>query len=341
MGPGVRRGDGSFSIGRSPNQRRHAMFIARSEISGFDGGPAIPGFHRCMRYLPLVLMLFAASSQANPATEPLPSVLAEVRTQLGKNDLDAAIDAAERSQEALPDDPRVWFWSGRAYGLQAMAANILTKPKWAGRSRDAYEKSVAMAPELIEARYELMQYYLFAPGFLGGGRDKAEAQVAVMSEQDLVWGKLGAAALASADKQPEVAERILREAVEAKPDSQLARRSLANLLQRQTRWGEVRALWQERLDVAADQPMARYQLGRAAALSGESLEDGLAMLDAYIAAGINAENVSMGAAHWRRGLVLEKLNRPQDALAALTLAMADDDISGEAKADHQRLSERK
>ena len=128
----------------------------------------------------LTTLLLTAAVVASPlrvnAAETLPAAIAEVRTQLGKQDLDAAIDAAELSQKAMPDDARTWFWSGRAYGMQAMQANILMKAKWAGRSLEAYEKAVVMDPALTEARYDLMQYYLFAPSMLGGGRDKAEAQ---------------------------------------------------------------------------------------------------------------------------------------------------------------------
>ncbi len=288
-------------------------------------------------------MIFTAIVVASPlsvtAAEVLPPAIAEVRTQLGKQDLDAAIEAAELSQESLPEDARTWFWSGRAYGMQAMQANILMKMKWAGRSLEAYEKAVEMDPTLAEARYDLMQYYLVAPGIAGGDRAKADEQAAELARQDLVWGKLATAALASADKKPEAAEAALREAVAAAPDSLRARLALSGMLQRRERWDDVREVWQSRLDQNADVAMARYQLGRASALSGTELEAGLNQLDAFLAAGEIPDNLSMGVAHWRRGLVLEKLGRREEAIKALTIAVSDPLASTEAEGDLERLVE--
>jgi tetratricopeptide (TPR) repeat protein len=287
--------------------------------------------------LAVLFLTFLAHPATAAAPEQLPPAVAEIRKQLGLDDLDAAVDAAEKSLEALPGDARAWFWSGRAYGLQAMRASLLSKPKWAGRSRDAYEKAVALDPELIEARYDLLQYYLFAPGFLGGGRDKADAQAAELARRDLVWGKLAESSLAMADKKPEVAEAALRDAVTKVPDSARARQALAGMLQRQARWDEVRQLWRERLSQNAEDPTARYQLGRAAALTGAQLEDGLSQLDAFVAAGVIPEGLSAGAAHWRRGQVLEKLGRRDDAITALKLAVSDSTTRKQAQPDLDRV----
>ncbi|MGQ0800469.1 MAG: hypothetical protein ACT4NL_10200 [Pseudomarimonas sp.] len=273
------------------------------------------------------------------AAEPLPAPLMEISNGLGNNDLDAAIDAAESAQDALPDDARTWFWSGRAYGMQAMQANILMKMKWAGRSLEAYEKAVAMDPNLAEARYDLMQYYLVAPGIAGGDRAKANEQAAELARQDLVWGKLATAALANADQKPEAAEAALREAVAAAPDSLRARLALSGMLQRRERWDDVREVWQSRLDQSADVAMARYQLGRASALSGTQLEAGLSQLDAFLAAGEYPDNVSVGVAQWRRGLVLEKLGRREEAIQALNIAVSDPLARAEAEGDLERIVE--
>jgi tetratricopeptide (TPR) repeat protein len=288
----------------------------------------------------LIALLTAAASTADAATEALPPLVAEVRTQLGANDLDAAVEAAERAVEELPQDARAWFWSGRAHGMQAMRANLLMKAKWAGRSREAYEKAVALDPQYVEARYDLMQYYLFAPGFLGGGREKADAEAAEIARRDVLWGKLASSALALADDDQKAAETALREALVAVPDSTRARLSLAGMLQRQERWDELRQLWRERVGKTPDGAMAQYQLGRAAAISGAELEDGLQHLDAFLAAGEMPEGLSIGSAHWRRGQVLDKLGRRDEAIKSLTLAVAVADVREYAQADLDRVVKR-
>lgn len=287
----------------------------------------------------LVLWSLSLFSAGTPhAAEPLPSAVEEVRGLLRNGNIDAAVDAGDRAVKVLAGDARAWFWSARAYAQQALQASMLTKPKWAGRARDAYEKAVELDPALIDARFDLMQYYLAAPGFLGGGRDKADAQATQIARLDPVWGKVAESALANADKRPEAAEAALREAVKLGPEHARAHMAYAGLLQRQERWDELRTLWQDLLARQPEHALARYQLGRAAAITGEQLDTGLAYLDAFIAAGVIPEDLSMPAAHWRRGQILDKLGRRDEAIAALKLAVVDPQVKRQAQPDLDRIA---
>lgn len=271
------------------------------------------------------------------AAEPLPAPVAEIQQLLRVGDVEAATAAGDVAVKALASDARAWFWSARAYAQQALRANMLSKPKWAGRSREAYEKAVALDPQLIEARFDLMQYYLAAPGFLGGGRDKADAQAAEIARRDPAWGKVAEGTLAMTDKNPSAAEAALREAVALAPDNTRVRMSLAGLLQSQDRWDDVRQVWTDQLAREASNPMARYQLGRASAITGHDLEAGLAHMDAFLDANEIPDGLSIAAAHWRRGQLLDKLGRRDDALAALQLAVTDKQVKAQAQPDLDRL----
>lgn len=286
---------------------------------------------------PALLMIWGIAPAVAAAIEPLPAPVLEIRSLLGNSKLDPALDAADRATAALPQDPRAWFWAARAYGLQAQKANLLTKAKWAGRTRDAYLKAVELDPAFVEAHFDLMQYYLLAPGFLGGGRDKADVTAATIAKLDLVWGKLAAGSLALQDENPELAERLLREAVELAPDNERGYQALSAQLQRKERWSDAKRLWQSLLERQPDNSLAHYSIARNAILAGEDFEDGLLHIDRFIALDVVPENYSMGAAHWRRGLLLEKLDRRQDAIAALQIAAADPLTKELAQPDLDRM----
>ena len=281
----------------------------------------------------LLLVLTTASAWSNG----LPAEAVEIRDALRRNDLDAAIEASE-SATGGSADARVWLWAGRAYGRQAIEASLFTQPKWAGRTRDAWEKAVALDPELLDARFDLIQYYLQAPGFLGGGRDKAAQQVAEIARRHEGLGKLAQSWLSMADKDPQAAEALQRAAHALDPEHPRIALALSSTLQRSEQWNEVDALWRARLDRQADDALARYQLARLAAIRGEKLEEGLALIDAFIAAGELPEDLSLAAAQWRRGQLLEKLGRIDEARAALRLGLADPSVKRLAEADLKRLS---
>ena len=271
------------------------------------------------------------------AANALAAPVLEVRSMLRDGKLESALEAADRAVAARPSDSQAWFWAARAYGVQAQQANLLTKAKWAGRARDAYLKAVELDAGFVKAHYDLMQYYLLAPGFLGGGRDKADAAAAIIAKLDLVWGKLAASSLALQDDKPELAERLLREAVEQAPDNERGYQALSARLQRQERWADARALWQALLARQPENSLAHYSIARNAVLAGDGYEEGLVHIDRFIALGVLPENLSMGGAHWRRGLLLEKLGRHQEAIDALQRAIADPLTEALARPDLDRL----
>jgi tetratricopeptide (TPR) repeat protein len=286
-----------------------------------------------------LLWLALAFGSALPATaaEVLPGPVEEVKRRLGDGDVDAAIKAGESAVAALQQDSQAWFWLGRAYARQAMQAGLLSKPKWAGKTRDAYEKSDALDEDNLDARYDLMQYYLAAPAFLGGDRAQAEAQARQMARRDPVMGKLADAFLAQNDEHPVVAEKLLREALAIDPARERVRLSLAMLLQGGERWDDIGALWRDALARDADDALAHYQLGRLAVFSGADLPAGLAHIERFIALGKAPEGITLGAAHWRRGQLLEKLARREEAIAALEEAVRREPKLEQASADLERL----
>src|SRR5262245_9329898 len=119
-------------------------------------------------------LLLAGTTQAQ--TAPLPAQAAEIGKLLRASKLDDAVGKGEAWSGAEPTSALAWFWVGRAYARQAMASSIFSKPGWASKTRNAYEKAVALDGALIDARFELMQYYVMAPGFMGGDAEKAQQQ---------------------------------------------------------------------------------------------------------------------------------------------------------------------
>ena len=287
----------------------------------------------------LWLALALGSALPVAAAEPLPEPVEEVKRRLGNGDIDAAIKAGESAVKTLEQDSQAWFWLGRAYARQALAASLLGKPKWAGKTRDAYEKSVALDADNLDARYDLMQYYLAAPGFLGGDREKADAQAAEMTRRDPVMGKLAAAFLAQTDEKPADAERLLREGLALDPARERLRLSLAVLMQDGERWDEIGALWREALARDPDNALAHYQMGRLAVYSGKDEAAALVHIERFIALGKVPEGVTLAAAHWRRGQLLEKLARRDDAIAAFEEAVRRDPKLEQASEDLERLRE--
>lgn len=294
--------------------------------------------HRSL-VIPLLAGLLGLAASASALASPDPA-LAEMRQLLGQNRVGDAVTVGERATKAHPDDARLWLWLGRAYGRKAIEANLLARAGWAGKTREAWEKAVALDPENLDARFDLLQYYLQAPGMLGGGVDKAKAQAEAIGRIKPAHGQLALGSIAMTQKDPAAAEAAWREALRLDPADHRTRLTWSAFLAREERHDEMVDFWNGQAASYPDDAMVQFQIGRAAAVTGRNLEAGLAALDRYQAmpGKPSEEQLTPGAPEWRRGQILEKLGRTDEALAAFSAAVDANPNLAEARKDRDRLA---
>ena len=103
-------------------------------------------------------------------------------------------------------------WLGRAYGRLAEESSFLSALGYAKKTVRAFERAVELGPSNLEALSDVFEYYLQAPGMVGGGVDKAEniaRRFAGLNAAEYHWAR---ARLAEKRKDFETAEREFRAA---------------------------------------------------------------------------------------------------------------------------------
>jgi tetratricopeptide (TPR) repeat protein len=123
---------------------------------------------------------------------------------------------AEAAEKLEPQNAEVHLWLGRIYGNEADEAHSLTL---AVRTRKEFEKAVSLDPSNIEARRDLMEFYLDAPWLLGGGKDKAKKQANAISTINPAAGALARGHFDEKTGDLQQAEGEFRRVVQLKPDS--------------------------------------------------------------------------------------------------------------------------
>lgn len=117
-------------------------------------------------------------------------LLARCYYELGE--WDQSVKAAEAAVRLNPSDAENHLWLGRAYGREAEKERSFSL---ALKTRHEFEKAVSLAPASVDARRDLMQFYLAAPWILGGGKEKARKQAEAIAQLDPVEGALARARL--------------------------------------------------------------------------------------------------------------------------------------------------
>lgn len=170
-----------------------------------------------------------------------------------------ATDSFEKAAQLAPQSSEAHLWLGRGYGRRAETANPLMAPRWASRTRQAFEKAVELDPKNVLAMNDLFEYYLQAPGFLGGGKEKADALAKRIAALDPAEGHFAIARMAEDRKEFSAAEQQLRRAVEAAP-AQVGRvLDLAKFLAKQGRVKESEAEFQRAEKLAPNSPKVMFE----------------------------------------------------------------------------------
>ena len=104
---------------------------------------------------------------------------------------DEGIAACEKAVALAPDHGLYHLWLGRIYGEKADRVNFIRATGLAGKVRREFERAVELSPDSWEARTDLAEFYLEAPGIVGGGEDKARAQAAALMKTNAGMVSLG------------------------------------------------------------------------------------------------------------------------------------------------------
>jgi tetratricopeptide (TPR) repeat protein len=131
---------------------------------------------------------------------------------------DKAADYFEAATKLDPKNSTYFLWLGRAYGREAQTANMLRQPGLAKRTKAAWERAIELDPENLDARANLIQYYVQAPGILGGSSQKALEQAEAIRQRNALRGYLELGALYERDKKFTDAENAYLAAAKEKSE---------------------------------------------------------------------------------------------------------------------------
>jgi tetratricopeptide (TPR) repeat protein len=174
-------------------------------------------------------------------------------------------------------------WLGRAYGRLAEGSSFLSALGCAKKTVRAFERAVELGSSNLEALSDVFEYYLQAPGMVGGGLDKAEniaRRFAGLNEAEYHWAR---ARLAERRKDFEATEREFRAAWEASPNEVGRTLDLATFLSSRGRYGESEALFRAAEERNPNSPKVRYARAAAYIQSKRKLDQAEALLVSYLA----------------------------------------------------------
>ncbi len=122
--------------------------------------------------------IFRQLAQADPNSGDAHYEYGKYLLALDDPDFEGSISELEKAVDRNDNSSDYHLWLARAYGVKIEHSNIVAAafgPVWKVKAH--FERAVELDGKNNPARVDLFQYYLFAPGLAGGGKDKAQNQV--------------------------------------------------------------------------------------------------------------------------------------------------------------------
>jgi tetratricopeptide (TPR) repeat protein len=241
-----------------------------------------------MRCLWIGALLAASRLGAQQDTAAARAAYEEGRAAMREEKFDRAAESFERAVRLNPASSEHYLWLGHAYTRQLAHVNFIRKGVIGRRIGPLYDKAVELDSGSAAAAEARVSFYLNAPGVAGGSVEKARAEVLRLRGLDAYRGGFGQATLAEHEKD----------------------------------WDQVQAEFQALMVTYPDSATPYFYFGRAAALSGKQLSPGASALRKFLELLGGSQPRSRAIAHYRLGMIHEKLSDPAAARAQYDSAIA-------------------
>jgi tetratricopeptide (TPR) repeat protein len=234
---------------------------------------------------------------------------------------DRAISACEKAVTLQPNSSEYHLWLGRAYGEKADAANFFTAAGLAKRVRAEFERSVALDPKNAAARTDLAEFYLEAPGIVGGGQDKARTQAESLAKLNPAKAHWVNGRIAEKNKDTTTAEKEYRAAIDASHGGANAWLNLAGFYRKTGRFDEMRDALLRASAAPMDQPEVLVDAASTLIRANRDLAFASQLLRRYLSS-TTVEQAPSFKAHYLLGSILEKQGDKQEAAKEYQTALA-------------------
>jgi tetratricopeptide (TPR) repeat protein len=309
--------------------------------------------------------------KANPNNAQNAYLLSRVR--LVWHEVDDAIVLAERAVALDAKQTKYHVQLAAAAGEEAERVGVLKQVSLARSVKKELETAISLDPKNPDARFGMVQFYALAPFVLGGDKKKATALAEDFARTDPAHGYDALIALAEQRGDGGAVANLAKQAVEAAPNAYDGRVRLGMLFGSDTQrkydvaeqqgreaikldsgrvggysvlamalagrenWAELdRALALAEKNVS-DDLSPYYYAARTLLTNGKDLARAERYLRKYLTQTPDPFAPPIAQAHWRLGLVLEKLGRRPEAANEVQVALQIDPGLPDAKKDLKRL----
>lgn len=234
-------------------------------------------------------------------------------------DWDRAESRCQRAIELQPNNSGFHRWLGRIYGQKAERATLPIG--LALKTRDEFHRAATLDPTDTNAGIDVAEYYLEAPGMMGGGQDKAREQAKNIGKVSPAQEHWVYARIAEKNKDYPNAEREYRQMIEASKGNAEAWMNLGFFYRNRKRYDEMEQAFVKMNQAPMPAREVLVETANTLLRTGRAFSFAVELLRRYFAEG-PVEEAPAFKAHNLLGQILEKQSDKTGAAAEYQACLA-------------------
>lgn len=244
------------------------------------------------------------------------------RVEIQEQHWNRAISSCQQAVKLDPSSSNAHLWMGRAYGGRASTAGRLTALTLAIKLRNEFENAVQLDPHNVAAYAALGDFYVEAPGILGGGLGRAQQLAAKLQSIAPANAHALLAKVAESRKNYAQSEFEWKKAIQASPQPAEAWMELASFYRRRGRLDDM--VKAAETGATADKEHGEPLVYGAEILmrANRNLPEAEQWLREYLASSAQSENAPAFVVHAKLAKLLQREGKVTEAQQQLAVSHA-------------------
>jgi len=242
------------------------------------------------------------------------TLLEQGRAAMQRGDYETAANLFEKAVAQNPNSSDAHEHLAEAYGSLAQKANIFKQASLASKTHHEFARAAELDPNNLDARMGLIEFYMLAPGFMGGDEKKAVQEANEIKRRDSMRGHQAFAYIYGRQKKPDLARKEYLDAVREEPNSPKSHYLLGiSFLQADKNYKSAAEEFEMAVKLDPAFMPGWFQIGHMAALSGANLQRGEEALQKYLAYTPKPDEPQHYRAYFWLGGIYEKQGKRAEA----------------------------
>lgn len=257
---------------------------------------------------------------ADPNNAEAHTLLSRAYYSLG--DFETAIKHGEKAVQLKPGNSSYHYELGKAYGDKADSVGAFSAIGPAKKARSEFERALQLDPNNRKARLALTEFYVEAPGIMGGGKDKARKLADEIATSDPATASWIRAIVANKEKKWAEAEKEFRNSIAASGSAASAWIDLARFYAWSKRWNDFESAMSTALTSGKKRPGDLFTAAELLIGTNRNYPAAEQALRTYIDGGAKDEEGPAFRAHFLLGQLYDKQGNKTGAAKEYRAALA-------------------